>query len=79
MTIDQFSSLDERDQIEAFWEGSLVGERKDEDYRIVCMQIEDFYVEYLILGNIYKDMRAFKNPDLLQPYLEQMKVDINRF
>ncbi len=46
MTIYQFTSLDERDQIEAFWEGTVVGETKDAEYRIVCRQIDDFYVEY---------------------------------
>ncbi len=76
MTIDQFCALDEKEQIVAFWEGTIVGERKEGEYRVVCKQIEDFYVEYLMLGNIYKDMRAFKNPDLLQPYLDKMPVNI---
>ena len=76
MTIHQFSALDEMQQIEVFWEGTLVGERKEGEYGIVCRQLDDFYVEYLILGNIYKGTRAFKSSDLLQPYLEQMSIQI---
>lgn len=72
MTIHPFTSLDEIEQLEAFWQGTLLGERFDGEYRIVCKQIEDFYVEFLMLGDLYKDMRAFKNPDLLQPFLDQM-------
>jgi hypothetical protein len=60
------------EQIEVFWKGQLVGERLDGEYKTFCKQVDGFYVEYLILGNIYKDMRAFKNPDLLQPYSDRM-------
>jgi len=37
-----------------------------------CRQIDDFYVEYKISEHQCIDMRSFKNPDLLQPYLDQM-------
>jgi hypothetical protein len=40
----------------------------------VCKQIEDFFVDYLKKDGIWKDMRCFRNPDLLAPYLE--KIDI---
>ena len=76
MTIHHFSTLDEMEQLEAFWEGSFIGERQDGEYRLVCKQIDDFYVDYLMLGEVYKNMRIFKNPDLLQPYLDQMPLNL---
>jgi hypothetical protein len=72
MTIYQFTMLDEMEQIEAFWDGVYVGERVEVEFKIECRQISSFYVEYKILGGHYIDKRLFKNPDLLQPYLDQM-------
>lgn len=73
MTLYQFNLLDEMEQIEAFWNGVLVGEVKEgELHTIECRQIDDFYVEYLKREGVYVDMRSFKNPDLLQRYLDQM-------
>ena len=34
------------EQIEAFWDGVLVGERKEGDFIIECRQIDSFYVWY---------------------------------
>jgi hypothetical protein len=72
MTLYQFSLSDEMGQIEAFWDGMLVGQRKSGEFLIECRQIDDFYVEYKILEKQYIDMRSFRNPDLLMPYLDQM-------
>ena len=72
MTLYQFNSFDEMEQIEAFWYGVLVGERKDGEFTIECRQIDDFYVEYKIQDKHYHDMRSFRNPDLLTPYLDQL-------
>jgi hypothetical protein len=72
MTLYEFNSIDEMEQIEAFWNGVLVGERSDGEFKIECRQIDDFYVEYKILNGQYIDMRSFKNPEMLQPYLDQM-------
>lgn len=72
MTIYEFNSADELEQIEAFWNGVTVAERNDGEFKIECRQIDDFYVEYKKLDGQYRDMRSFKNPDMLQPYLDQM-------
>jgi hypothetical protein len=64
------------EQIEAFWNGVFIGKRSDGEFEIECRQVNDFYVEYKISGHQYMDMRSFKSPDLLQPYLDQMgKID----
>ena len=62
------------EQIEAFWDGALIGDRMEGDHKVECRQIDGFYVEYKfdITGEHYIDMRSFNNPDLLQPYFDQM-------
>ncbi len=74
MTLHNFNRLNETEQIEAFWNGIFVGERGDGALRIICHQVNDFYVEYKILGGHYINMRTFKNPDRLQPYLSQIDI-----
>jgi hypothetical protein len=74
MTLYQFLRSDEMEQIEAFWDGVLVGSRSEGAFVIECRQIDDFYVEYKILGGHYIDMCAFKNTDLLHPYLNQIDI-----
>jgi hypothetical protein len=77
MTLYEFIHIDEMEQIEAFWNGVLIGERPEGEFKFECRQIDDFYVEYKILNGQYIDMCTFKNPDLLQPYLDQMgKIEI---
>jgi hypothetical protein len=69
--------LDEMEQIEVFWDGVYVGERAEGEFKIECRQIGGFYVEYKILGGHYIGMQSFKNPDFLEPYLNQMgKIEI---
>lgn len=74
MTLQDFALLDGMEQLEIFWNGSFVGELSDGEFRMVCHQINDFYVEYKILGGHYLDKRSFKNPDLLEPYLGQIDI-----
>lgn len=67
------------EQIEAFWEGTLIGQRMDGEHKVECRQVDGFYVEYKYdqTGRHYIDMRCFKTTELLQPYLDQMgKLEI---
>ena len=75
MTLYKFNSLDEMEQIETFWEGVKIGIRLENGFVYECRQVDDFYIEYKKdeTGTNYLDMRSFKNPDLLQSYLDQMK------
>jgi hypothetical protein len=77
MNFHRFNNMDEMEQLEAFWNGVYIGERSDGEFKIECRQVEDFYVEYKMIGGHYIDMRSFKSPDMLQPYLDQMgKLEI---
>lgn len=66
------------EQIELFWEAVHIGERKEDSYVLICRQIEDFYVEYKIDPNneMYVDLRVFRDTSLIEPYLEQIPLDI---
>jgi hypothetical protein len=72
----EFLSSNEVAQIECFWEAELVGVRKEGAYMMICKQHEYFYIEYKVKHEMYVGMRVFKNPDLLQPYLEQMEIKL---
>lgn len=74
MTLQDYFQLDEMERQEIFWSGEFIGELRDGEFRMVCHQVNDFYVEYKILGGHYLDSRVFKNPDLLQPYLGQIDI-----
>jgi hypothetical protein len=74
MTLQQFVELDGMEQLEAFWSGNFVGELNDGEFRMVCHQVNDFYIEFKILGGHYLDMKIFKNPDHLEPYLGQIDI-----
>ena len=74
MTLNYFIELDEMKQLEIFWSGEFVGELSDGEFRMVCHQVGDFYIEYKILGGHYLGMKTFKNPDLLEPYLGQIDI-----
>lgn len=78
MSLYEFLRSGEMEQIEAFWNGVFIGERSSGDFKIECRQIDDFYVEYTILGGHYIDMCAFKNPELLQDYLDQIDISAVR-
>jgi len=74
MTLQHYIQLEGMEQLEIFWSGEFVGELSDGEFRMICHQVNDFYIEFKILGGHYLDMKTFKNPDLLEPYLEQIDI-----
>ena len=70
MTLYDFRASDEMEQIEAFWDGVLVGTCVKDEQPWECKQINDFYIEYRIEGGrFYRDMKCHKNTTLIEPYL----------
>lgn len=74
MTLQDFTRLDGMEQLEIFWSGEFVGELSDGEFRMICHQVNDFYIEFKILGGHYLDMRTFKDPSRLEPYLDQIDI-----
>ena len=74
MTLQEFVALDGMEQLEVSWSGEFVGELNDGEFRMLCHQVNDFYIEFKILGGHYLDVRIFKNPDMLAPYLDQIDI-----
>jgi hypothetical protein len=74
MTLYKSNSLDEMEQIEAFWDGVLIGKREEGEFTIECRQIDDFYAEYKSRENFYADMRSFRNPNYCQNTLTKWET-----
>jgi hypothetical protein len=70
MTLYDFIQMDEMEQAEAVWSGTLAGTRHEGECRILLYKINEFYVEawYHVEHNVLKKFRPFKNKELLQPY-----------
>lgn len=77
MTLYEYKLLDEREQIEAFWDkGVHLAERSDGEYSILLYQIEGFYVEvfYHKEHNNIVRLRSFFSTGQLRPYLHRVDV-----
>lgn len=79
MTLYQFNTSDEMEQLEAIWEyGVVVAEPDDETYHYKLYQIDAFYVEE-VWHKEYNVRRAFNsfastNAEMLKPYLDGIGV-----
>ena len=77
MTLYQFNGMNEMDQVEAICNHQPVAVRQDKKYFIELYQIDNFYVEawYYREHKILVRLRSFSNPNLLQPWLQQINID----
>jgi hypothetical protein len=71
-----FIALDEAEQAEAIWEGVLIGDREDEEHKILLYQIDAFYVEvyYHKEYNVIRKFRPFSSTNPLEPYLKDIQL-----
>ena len=77
MTLYDFKTLDEMEQIEAYWDGVLVGTMFKDGKEFECKQINDFYVTYRIEDSrFYRDMHCHKNPVLIEPFLSNEPLNL---
>ena len=78
MNLFQFRLLDEIEQIEAVWDSPLLATIEDDDFIYDLHQIHSFYAEvkYRKPGRTLNRMKTFRNPDLLNPYLDKIKIDL---
>lgn len=76
MTVYEFNALDEMEQAEAVWDGVFLGDRKDDEHRILLYQIDGFYVEayYHMEYNVLRRFRSFSSTDQLDPYLNEIDL-----
>ena len=78
MTLFQFKLLGKIERIEAVWDSPLLATIEDDDFIYDLHQIHSFYAEvkYKKPGRTINRMKAFKNRDLLKPYLDKIKIDL---
>jgi len=79
MTLYQFLQLDEAEQAEAIWDGVFIGDREDEEHKILLYQIDGFYVEvfYNKEYNVIRRYRPFSSTNQLEPYLSNIDIKID--
>jgi hypothetical protein len=76
MTIEEFTQLEECEQIEICHDhGPYIGDRYEGTVRIQLYAIGDFYAENFTDEIYFKGVKAFKSLDRLEPYLEL--IDLN--
>jgi len=76
MTLYEFKMLDEQEQIETVWNSVLLAKREDEIFDYELYQIDAFYAElkYAKRERIVSGLKTFANPDLLEPYFNQISI-----
>ena len=79
MTLYQFNALDEMEQMEAIWNAAKIADRKDAAFHYNLYQIDKFYVEEQIHieWNVRKGFKTFITTELLQPYLDNVSLNIS--
>jgi hypothetical protein len=77
MTLYEYKLLDEMEQAEVLWDqGVLLGDRTDEEHKVLLYQIDGFYVEvfYSPKSNAIKRIRSFRSVDQLRSYLARIDI-----
>jgi hypothetical protein len=76
LNLSAFNDLDEMEQAEAVWSGVHIGDREDDEHKILLFQLDPFYVQ-VYFHTVYQVIRkfiAFSSTELLQPYLKQVDL-----
>jgi hypothetical protein len=74
--LNKIGMLGELELAELLREAIKLAERKDESFRYKLFQLEGVYIEakYTLTDNTKRGIRAFNNPDILEPYLQEMNI-----
>ena len=77
MTISQFNTLDEMEQIEAVWSGKMIAQRVDDVFDILLYQIDGFFVEvyYHRENNSIRKFEPIANKKQLLFYGDQIDIE----
>ena len=76
MTLYDFILADEMEQAEAIWSGTHIGNREDDEHRILLYKIDEFYVEvfYNKEHNFIRKFRPFNSLNQLLPYYGKINI-----
>jgi hypothetical protein len=71
ITFYDFLAMDEAEQYNSVWQGTFLGERREESLWIQCYSLGSFYVEvyYDAGANQLLRIRSFSKIEELAPYL----------
>ena len=79
MTLYQFKALNQQEQYQTVWDsGVYLTDRVVENNRFALYQIDGFYVEIFYSSNENKiiSIKSFLSTDLLEPYLDKIKIQL---
>jgi hypothetical protein len=76
MTLYEFDLLNEQKKMIALRDSVHIGVLYTSDGIKWCYQIDDFYVEQSLLEGRRMFLTS-RNPDVLEPYMSQIKVDLS--
>ena len=76
MTLHQFNQLSEGEQYNVLRRAVLLADRDEPLYDVYLFQVDAFYVEVYCYKNTpdLDRYKAFESTDLLEPYLDRMKI-----
>lgn len=77
MTLYEFKSLKEQDQINTVWQrGVHISNRSEKEYKVLLYQIDGFYTEvyYNASTNKIEKLKSFSSTIPLEPYLKQINI-----
>lgn len=77
MTLQRFVQLDYPGQMEATMEATCIGGRDENKFKVLLYQLNNFYIEvyYHKKHSHISDFVAFDSVEMLEPYLEQIKLE----
>ncbi|HEX2536539.1 MAG TPA: hypothetical protein VHK69_22505 [Chitinophagaceae bacterium] len=79
MMLTDFERLPETEQLDVLYEkGVYIGKRKSGKRNVLLYQLDSYYVEivYLVHRCHVIQVRCSASTDLLDPYLEQIEIEI---
>jgi hypothetical protein len=79
MKLSQFKSLSGKEKFMAIEKmGELIAEREVDFNSVALFQLNDFYVELYRHQhfNVITKMKSFENTDFLEPYFQNMPIDL---
>lgn len=82
MTLFEFKLLTDADQLDLLYsEGVYIGKRKENNQTILLYQLDSFYVEVFYKKYRYfvSEVRCTDSTSCLEPYLEQINVELPVF
>jgi hypothetical protein len=79
MTLTEYRSLDELEQLLEFWKAVEIGEYSEGLYSFECRQLGGFYIELTTYGGAYVKLHSHMDTNRLDRYLDKSDLSVLLF